>query len=59
MEKEDIRVRGRERHNETYRQREREREREREERREPKVNVTCKGIELYNNTYSESGFLLS
>ena len=55
MEKEDIRVRGRERHNETYRQR----EREREERREPKVNVTCKGIELYNNTYSESGFLLS
>ena len=52
MEKEETRVRGRERQSETVRERERE-------RRESKVNVTCKGIERHNNTYFESGFLLS
>ena len=54
MEKEETRVIGRERQSETVRERERERE-----RRKSKVNVTCKGIERHNNTYFESGFLLS
>ena len=48
MEKEETRVRGRARLSETVRER---------ERRESKVNVTCKGIERHNNTYSESGSL--
>ena len=42
MEKEETRVRGMERQSETIRKRERE-------RRDSKVNVTCKGIEQHNH----------